>query len=101
MTLREVEALTGGAVKNGYLSQIENGHVSLVSPGILFELATVYDVSYGELMERAGHKVPRQDGDRNRGVIAGLPLRAIAKLDPEDRQALIDYVAFLQQKKRR
>ena len=33
-------------------------------------------------------------------VIADLPLRAFAELDAEDRRALIEYAAFLRQRKK-
>ena len=99
LTLRQVEQQTDGRVKNGYLSQIENGAITLVSPGILWELGEVYGVPYRELLERAGHRVPEDKSPKMEKAIAGVPLRAIAELDEADQQLLIDYIAFLKQKK--
>jgi transcriptional regulator with XRE-family HTH domain len=100
LTLRQVEEQTDRVVKNAYLSQIESGAINRPSPGILYELAQVYGVSYRELLVRAGHRVPDADVKPDRQALAGLPLRAFAQLDDEDRQALIEYAAFLRQRKK-
>jgi HTH-type transcriptional regulator, competence development regulator len=100
LTLRQVEEQTDRVVKNAYLSQIESGAINRPSPGILYELAQVYGVSYRELLVRAGHRVPEADVKPDRQALAGLPLRAFAQLDDEDRQALIEYAAFLRQRKK-
>jgi HTH-type transcriptional regulator, competence development regulator len=100
LTLRDVEEQTGGAVKNGYLSQIEKGLINKPSPGILFELAEVLGVSYRLLLIYAGHRVPEEQVTPDQRAIADLPLRAFAELDAEDRQALIEYAAFLRQRKK-
>ena len=100
LTLRDVEEKTDGVVKNGYLSQIENGAINRPSPGILYELAQVYGVSYRMLLLYAGHRVPEQEVAPDQRAIADLPLRAFAELDAEDRQALVEYAAFLRQRKK-
>ncbi|MDP8928032.1 MAG: helix-turn-helix domain-containing protein, partial [Actinomycetota bacterium] len=86
LSLRQVEEKTGGIVKNSYLSQIENGDIHRPSPDILYELASVYGVSYRELLERAGHRVLNDDVTASERPVAGLPLRAIADLDESDRE---------------
>jgi HTH-type transcriptional regulator, competence development regulator len=100
LTLRDVEDRSAGVVKNGYLSQIEKGLINRPSPGILFELAEVYGVSYRVLLIYAGHRVPEEEVVPELRAIADLPLRAFAELDAEDRQALIEYAAFLRQRKK-
>jgi transcriptional regulator with XRE-family HTH domain len=100
LTLRAVEDKTNRVVKNGYLSQIEKGMINRPSPGILYELAQVYGVSYRELLARAGHRVPEEKVAPEQQVIAGLPLHAFADLDEEDRQTLIEYAAFLRQRRK-
>lgn len=100
LTLRQVEEKTGRVVKNGYLSQIESGAINQPSPGILYELAQVYGISYRELLIRAGHRVPEDDVPAERRAIADLPLHAFEGLDADDRQALIEYAAFLKQRKK-
>jgi len=100
LTLRDVEEQTGGVVKNGYLSQIEKGTINKPSPGILFELAQVFGVPYRVFLIYAGHRVPEEQVNPDQRAIADLPLRAFAELDAEDRQALIEYAAFLRQRKK-
>lgn len=101
LTLRQVEEKTGGVVKNSYLSQIENGDINRPSPDILYELAEVYGVSYRELLERAGHRVPVEEVPERKRAVAGLPLHAIAELDERDREELIDFIGFLHTRRKR
>lgn len=100
LSLRGVEAATEKAVTNGYLSQIEGGTVTRPSPNVLYHLAQVYKIDYGDLLVRAGHRVPRADGRRDRGgVVAGIPLRALEELTADEREELVSYIAFLRQKR--
>lgn len=101
LTLRQVQEATAGIVKNSYLSQIENGDIRRPSPDILYELANVYGVSYRDLLERTGHRVPADAEDMEDRPVAGLPLQAIADLDESDREELINFIGYLQTRKRR
>ena len=100
LTLRDVEAKTDGRVKNAYLSQIEHGGVFRVSAGILWELAGTYGIAWPNLLERAGHRVPEDAATPAPLAIAGLPIHAFEALDDEDRSALVDFVAYLHQRKK-
>lgn len=100
LTLRAVEDQTDRVVKNGYLSQIEKGLINLPSPGILYELAKVYGVSYRELLIRVGHRVPEEQVATAEQSVAGFPLHVIEDLDEEDRQTLLEYAAFLRQRRK-
>ncbi len=98
-TLREVEQLTKKRVSNSYLYQLEVGNVKEPSPNILYELAKVYGVPYKMLMELAGYVAPVSKGDQNRGHTS-VAFMAFKDLSDEDRQIILDYMEFLQQKKR-
>lgn len=100
LTLRAVEEQTNGAVKNSYLSQIEHGQIMRPSPSILWELAQVYGVDYGDLLVMAGHKVPKSNSVGGSAMIDGFPLRALEGLSEEDRRDLMAYVAFLRSRQR-
>ena len=101
LSLRQVEAATGKAVSNGYLSQIESGDVERPSPNVLFHLAGVYGIEYGKLLSRAGHRVPASSqGGVMPQTVAGVPLRALEELDEQDQQLLREYLAFLQSRKK-
>jgi transcriptional regulator with XRE-family HTH domain len=100
LSLREVEQRTDGAVKNGYLSQVETGLISRPSPNVLWDLAETYGVDFNDLMRRAGHRTASREespGDRS---VAGVPLRVMAELDDDDQQALRDFVAYLRSRKK-
>lgn len=99
MTLRDVENRTGLQVKNGYLSQVETGHIQRPSPAMLWHLAQVYGVSYEDLLIRAGHRDP--DVGAKPDLLAGVPLSAVAELDEEDKAALRDYIQYLTTRKKR
>ncbi len=98
LSLREVEERTGQMVKNGYLSQIEKGLINRPSPAILYQLAEVYQVPYRELLIRVGHHPPN-DSDVPQ-LPQGLPLDLIGDLTPDERQDLLDYVAYLRHKRK-
>jgi transcriptional regulator with XRE-family HTH domain len=104
LTLRDVEAKTDKAVTNGYLSQIENNVIKQPSPNVLYNLAGLYGLDYRDLLERAGHHAPTSTGSVqgiDDEVLAGLPLRAIAELNAQERQELTEYIAFMRQKRKR
>lgn len=98
LTLREVEIKTNKAVTNGSLSQIENGHTKRPTPNVLYHLANLYGIDYADLLRRAGHHTP---GEAAPGSdVMNVPLRAIEGLDDDERQELMEYIAFLHQRRR-
>lgn len=99
LSLRAVEERTGKAVTNGYLSQIESGTVTQPSPNMLYHLAQAYDLDYGDLLVRAGHRVPHSDDTAQRGILAGFPMHALEELTEGERGELLDYIAFLRSKR--
>lgn len=101
MSLRAVETATDKTVTNGYLSQIENGQVKRPAPNVLHALAGVYGVDYRHLLELAGHHLPQSGPSDESADLAGLPLRAMAELTDSEKQDLLEYVAFLKQRRRR
>ena len=99
LSLRAVEERTGKAVTNGYLSQIESGTVTQPSPNMLYHLARAYDLDYGELLVRAGHRIPHSDETAQRGILAGFPMHAVEELTESERSELLEYIAFLRSKR--
>ena len=92
---RDVERATVKVVSNAYLSQIENDQIKKPSPNILHALAEVYDVSYENLMERAGFVVPtrsRRSAEHRHGRIATF---ADHNLTPEEEAELIKFLGYL------
>ncbi|EKD37401.1 MAG: transcriptional regulator, XRE family [uncultured bacterium] len=101
MTLRQVEEATDREISNAYLSQLETGKITKPSPHTLYALSQVYDVSYENLMERAGYimssNAATQKRDAKHGQTATL---SIDHLSREEEKALLEYLAFLRQKKK-
>lgn len=98
LTLREVEIKTNKAVTNGSLSQIENGRTKRPTPNVLYHLANLYGIDYADLLRRAGHHTPVEKA-LGSGVM-NVPLRAIEELDDDERQELMEYIAFLHQRRK-
>lgn len=96
-TLRRVEELSHGKVKNGYLSQIEGGTIRVPSTKILHELARIYGVEYSELLHIADLPTENDPGglvltDR---IAAGIPASALADLNDNETKQVMDFLAFI------
>ncbi len=59
-SLRDVEKLTDGKLRSGYLSQVETGQIVQPSPAALEKLAGVYGQDYATLLAWAGYSMPTQ-----------------------------------------
>ena len=92
LSLRSVEAATGNAVSNAYLSQLEKGKIRKPSPNVLHSLAAVYAVPYEALMKRAGY-LPLSEASADGG--SRLAAFAIDDLSVAEEEELLKYLAFL------
>ncbi|HJU04438.1 MAG TPA: helix-turn-helix transcriptional regulator [Nitrospiraceae bacterium] len=91
-SLRQVEGLTNNVISNAYLSQIESGKIQQPSPNILHALATVYRISYEQLMEMAGFITANRDkGDVTHGRAATF---AELNLSEDEERELLEYLKF-------
>lgn len=99
LTLRAVEGATSRAVTNGYLSQIENGEIGQPSPRILHHLAETYGIDYGDLLSRAGHRVPASTGSRPNDTLNGFPLRSLEDLTEKEMSDLLGYLDFIKSRR--
>jgi transcriptional regulator with XRE-family HTH domain len=97
LSLRGVEART--QITNGYLSQIESNNVERPSPNVLYKLAEAYGLDYGDLLVRAGHRVPQKESAERPEMLAGIPLRALEDLTEEEQAELRNYLAYIRQKR--
>lgn len=98
LTLRQVEEKTERDVSNAYLSQLENDKIAKPSPNILEALATIYKTSYTDLMRRAGYLSADKDASGRRQ--AKVATFAVQDLTPEEERSLLDYLAFIRQKRK-
>ncbi len=100
LSQREVEKQTDKLVSNAYLSQIETDQIKKPNPNILHALAEVYEISYEDLMERAGFVVPtrvRSGSEQRHGRIATF---AGHNLTPEEEAELVKFLGYLRSRKR-
>jgi len=94
LSLREVEREIG--ISNAYLSQLESGKIRKPSPNVLYKLASLYKVSYRELMQLVGYPVPRYTEPSTARLAA-----RIGPVTEEEEQELIDYLAFLRSRRQK
>ena len=99
LSLREVEKATSKVVSNAYLSQIENDQIKKPSPNILHALATLYSVSYEDLMKRAGFVTPTRSrsAHQRHGSIATF---ADQNLTEEEEAELVQYLSFMRSRRK-
>jgi HTH-type transcriptional regulator, competence development regulator len=96
LTLRGVEQLTAGRIKNAYLSQVETGQIHRPSPEVLWLLSDLYGLDYDSLLISAGHRSGPQRPIDPRSL-AGIPLRAFDGLSQDQRRQVASFVGFLRQ----
>ena len=77
---------------------IENGHTKRPTPNVLYHLANLYGIDYADLLRRAGHHTPGEPAPGS--DVMNVPLRAIEGLDDDERQELMEYIAFLHQRRK-
>lgn len=93
LTLRNVEEKT--KISNGYLNQIENGHVNNPSPNYLKKLADLYRVKYETLMRLAGYYVPNNSKTTKKN--AGIAFSLLEDLTQEEEEELLKYLGYYRQ----
>jgi transcriptional regulator with XRE-family HTH domain len=89
LSLRAVEKQTNGKISNGYLSLLESDAVKAPSPHYLHELARVYAIDYGRLMQATGYTLPASNQSRP------LAFSNEEDLTPEERGAVETYIEFV------
>ena len=91
LSLRQVQDLSKEEVSNAYLSQIETGKISQPSPNILHALASIYKISYQELMRMAGYINTTLHHNARTGRFATL---ASLNVSAAEELELVQYLKF-------
>jgi HTH-type transcriptional regulator, competence development regulator len=99
LSQREVEKRTNKVVSNGYLSQIETDQIKKPSPNILNALAELYEISYEDLMERAGFVAPTRSRS-NEQRHGRIPTFAGHNLTSEEEAQLHQFLGYLRSRKK-
>jgi transcriptional regulator with XRE-family HTH domain len=98
LSLRDVQRRTG--IHNAHLSQIETGQIERPEVGLLFQLAELYDLDLGVLLQASGHLGAREGGVAQRAV-ASAALRAVGQLAPTRQAEALSYLQRMAQPPRR
>lgn len=92
LTLRAVEEAAG--VSNAYLSQLESGKIARPSPATLHKLCLLYEASYVQAMQLAGHPLPAESEEQESAVHHRLSSR-LGQITSAEEDALAEYLEFL------
>jgi transcriptional regulator with XRE-family HTH domain len=95
LSLRDVEEKTGKQVSNAYLSQLENDRIKQPSPNILYALAELYRVDYGDLMQRSGYVTASKTKARRHGRVITFSDMYLSEAEESE---LLKYLSFLRSK---
>jgi len=102
-SLRTVEAMTDGRVRNAFLSQIENGQVSLPNVELLGDLAAVYGFDYWDTLTRAGYRLPKNlpvlHGYRKDKSEYSVGAEQLKDLSSEELDELLKYADFIRMRR--
>jgi transcriptional regulator with XRE-family HTH domain len=99
LTLRAVERATG--INNAHLSQIESGTILRPEMAMLWELAGVYDLDYGELVASGGYGEPTQESSQRERQRMTAAMRAMGELTPKEQGDVLNFMAELRRRKAR
>ena len=106
--LREVRALQGkslratasaAGISAPYLQKLERGEVQQPSPAVLHGLSKALEVPYSDLMQLAGHLVPRPSR-QSPGVNVLAHALSAESLTANELEKLAEYLTFLRQRER-
>jgi len=96
LSLRDVERAAG--IRSAHLSQIETGRIARPEMALLWELAALYGLDFGLLLERAGYAAARESGaaGRNRMTVA---VRALGELTAAEQEDVLRYMAEVKRRR--
>lgn len=91
-----VEVARAAGISAAYLSKLENDSVKRPSPPVLHHLSEVLAVPYADLMRLCGYEVPGPLG----GPAASVEAALFADLTDEERDELLEYLAWYRARRR-
>lgn len=100
---REVRALStidtarAAGISPAYLSKLENDAVKRPSPHVLHQLSAALAVPYAELMRLSGYPIP---GEIEQGAPATVSQALFADLTDDEREELLEYLAWYRARRR-
>jgi transcriptional regulator with XRE-family HTH domain len=89
MSLRDVERASG--ISNAHLSQLETGKIRKPDIGLLWDLASVYDIDFEQLVRVTGHAVS--------GGSLTVAMRALDDLTEDERREVVAFMTELKHRR--
>lgn len=98
--LSAVDAARSAGISAAYLSKLENDAVRKPSPHVLSQLGEALGVPYAELMRLSGYRVPGEAGEPDRDVAGTVGAALFADLTDDERDELLEYLAWYRARRR-
>lgn len=95
--LSAVDAARAAGISAAYLSKLENDAVKKPSPHVLLQLSEALAVPYADLMRLSGYRVP---GESDQNVIETVGAALFADLTDDERDELLEYLAWYRARQR-
>lgn len=95
--LSAVDAARAAGISAAYLSRLEDDAVKKPSPHVLNQLSEALQVPYAELMRASGYRVPGESGAGPAGTVSAA---LFADVTEEERDELLDYLAWYRARRR-
>jgi len=97
-SLSAVDAARAASISGAYLSKLENDAVKRPSPPVLLQLGEALGLPYADLMRLAGYAVP---GETNvDAAAAGVGVALFGELTDDERDELLEYLAWYRSRRR-
>jgi transcriptional regulator with XRE-family HTH domain len=95
--LSVVDAARASGISPAYMSRLENDTVHKPSPNVLHRLSEALGVPYADLMRLSGYRLPGEAGE---GSNAAIGAALFANLTEDEREELIEYLAWYRTRRR-
>jgi transcriptional regulator with XRE-family HTH domain len=92
-----VDAARAASISPAYLSKLESDVVRKPSPHVLHQLSEALGVPYEELMRLSGYRLPDQP---DKHVVHTVSAALFADLSDEERDELVEYLAWYRARRR-
>ena len=92
--MRAVERATG--IHNAHLSQIENHTITRPEMSMLWDLASLYEIDYAELLVARGVRQTDEESSGRQRRRMSVAMRAMGDLTPREQDDALRYMAELQ-----
>jgi HTH-type transcriptional regulator, competence development regulator len=96
MSLRDVERAIG--IRNAHLSQLETGRIVKPEMALLWELAALYALDFGELVALAGYAGAADSSPQRRQRMT-VALRALGELTAAEQEDALRYMAQIRNRR--